>query len=35
MSELSTGPLTTRIRQCSGDDCPPVFIDASRPGARR
>ncbi|NUP00309.1 MAG: CGNR zinc finger domain-containing protein, partial [Nonomuraea sp.] len=24
-----------RIRECAGDNCPLVFVDTSRPGARR
>jgi predicted RNA-binding Zn ribbon-like protein len=35
MIELLSGPLSARIRQCSGDNCPLVFVDTSRPGARR
>jgi predicted RNA-binding Zn ribbon-like protein len=35
MIELLTGPLGTRIRECAGDPCPLVFVDSSRPGARR
>jgi predicted RNA-binding Zn ribbon-like protein len=35
MIALLTGPLATRIRQCAGDNCPLVFVDTSRPGARR
>ncbi|WP_369023663.1 CGNR zinc finger domain-containing protein [Nocardia cyriacigeorgica] len=33
--ELLTGPLAGRIRECAGDNCPLVFVDTSRPGARR
>ncbi|WP_280183574.1 CGNR zinc finger domain-containing protein [Nocardia cyriacigeorgica] len=33
--ELLTGPLASRIRECAGDNCPLVFVDTSRPGARR
>ncbi|MFC4913889.1 CGNR zinc finger domain-containing protein [Actinomadura gamaensis] len=35
MIELLSGPLGDRIRQCAGDNCPLVFVDTSRPGARR
>jgi predicted RNA-binding Zn ribbon-like protein len=35
MIDLLTGPLGTRIRECAGDTCPLVFVDSSRPGARR
>ena len=35
MIELLTGPLSGRIRECASDDCPLVFVDSSRPGARR
>ncbi|GAA4604033.1 putative RNA-binding Zn ribbon-like protein [Actinoplanes octamycinicus] len=35
MIGLLTGPLGGRIRQCAGDNCPLVFVDSSRPGARR
>jgi predicted RNA-binding Zn ribbon-like protein len=35
MIELLSGPLAGRIRQCASDDCPLVFVDTSRPGARR
>lgn len=35
MIELLTGPLAGRIRECAGDNCPLVFVDTSRPGARR
>jgi predicted RNA-binding Zn ribbon-like protein len=35
MIELLGGPLSGRIRECAGDDCPLVFVDSSRPGARR
>jgi predicted RNA-binding Zn ribbon-like protein len=35
MIELLSGPLAGRIRQCASDDCPLVFADSSRPGARR
>ncbi|WP_280231875.1 CGNR zinc finger domain-containing protein, partial [Nocardia cyriacigeorgica] len=34
MIELLTGPLAGRIRECAGDNCPLVFVDTSRPGAR-
>lgn len=33
--ELLTGPLSGRIRECASDNCPLVFVDSSRPGARR
>ncbi|HKY67354.1 MAG TPA: CGNR zinc finger domain-containing protein, partial [Acidimicrobiales bacterium] len=33
--ELLSGPLSGRIRECASDDCPLVFVDSSRPGARR
>jgi predicted RNA-binding Zn ribbon-like protein len=35
MIELLTGPLAGRIRQCASDNCLLVFVDSSRPGARR
>ncbi|MEV0350170.1 CGNR zinc finger domain-containing protein [Nonomuraea sp. NPDC050680] len=35
MIELLSGPLRERIRECASDDCPLVFVDSSRPGARR
>jgi predicted RNA-binding Zn ribbon-like protein len=35
MIALLTGPFAERIRVCSSDDCPLVFVDTSRPGARR
>ncbi|MFC6881882.1 MULTISPECIES: CGNR zinc finger domain-containing protein [Actinomadura] len=35
MIELLTGPLSERIRECASDNCPLVFVDSSRPGARR
>lgn len=35
MVELLSGPLSGRIRECASDDCPLVFVDSSRPGARR
>ncbi|MEU0486187.1 CGNR zinc finger domain-containing protein, partial [Streptosporangium sp. NPDC006013] len=35
MIELLSGPLSGRIRECASDDCPLVFVDSSRPGARR
>jgi predicted RNA-binding Zn ribbon-like protein len=35
MIELLCGPLADRIRECAGDNCPLVFVDSSRPGARR
>ncbi|WP_067473496.1 CGNR zinc finger domain-containing protein [Actinomadura hibisca] len=35
MIELLSGPLAERVRECASDDCPLVFVDSSRPGARR
>jgi len=35
MIELLSGPLSERIRECASGDCPLVFVDTSRPGARR
>jgi predicted RNA-binding Zn ribbon-like protein len=35
MVELLSGPLGERIRECASDTCPMVFVDTSRPGARR
>ncbi|MCP2341252.1 CGNR zinc finger domain-containing protein [Actinomadura rupiterrae] len=35
MIDLLTGPLAHRIRECAGERCPLVFVDSSRPGARR
>ena len=35
MIELLTGPLAGRIRECASETCPMVFVDSSRPGARR
>jgi predicted RNA-binding Zn ribbon-like protein len=35
MIDLLTGPLAGRFRVCAGDTCPMVFVDSSRPGARR
>jgi predicted RNA-binding Zn ribbon-like protein len=35
MIELLSGPLAGRIRECASDNCPLVFVDQSRPGARR
>lgn len=35
MIELLSGPLAHRIRECASDNCPLVFVDSSRPGARR
>jgi predicted RNA-binding Zn ribbon-like protein len=35
MIELLSGPLSDRIRECASDNCPLVFVDLSRPGARR
>jgi predicted RNA-binding Zn ribbon-like protein len=35
MIELLSGPLSGRFRECASDTCPMVFVDSSRPGARR
>ncbi|MGI5132095.1 CGNR zinc finger domain-containing protein [Pseudonocardia sp. CA-107938] len=35
MIELLSGPWAGRIRECASDTCPMVFVDSSRPGARR
>ena len=35
MIDLLSGPLSSRIRRCAGENCPLVFVDTSRPGARR
>ncbi|MEV0589285.1 ABATE domain-containing protein [Nonomuraea sp. NPDC050310] len=35
MIDLLSGPLSGRIRECASDTCPLVFVDTSRPGARR
>jgi len=35
MIELLTGPLAERFSECASDNCPLVFVDSSRPGARR
>ncbi|MFC4016244.1 CGNR zinc finger domain-containing protein [Nonomuraea purpurea] len=35
MVELLSGPLAERIRECASDNCPLVFVDTFRPGARR
>ena len=35
MIELLAGPFSGRIRECASSDCPLVFVDTSRPGARR
>lgn len=35
MIELLCGPWADRIRVCEGENCPLVFVDTSRPGARR
>jgi predicted RNA-binding Zn ribbon-like protein len=35
MIGLLTGPLSGRFRECAGDNCPLLFVDSSRPGARR
>lgn len=33
--DLLSGPLAGRIRECAAPDCALLFVDASRPGARR
>src|SRR5215207_1599166 len=33
--EVLTGPLADRVRTCASDNCPLVFVDTSRPNARR
>ncbi|MEV5574236.1 ABATE domain-containing protein [Spirillospora sp. NPDC052269] len=35
MIGLLSGPFADRVRECASDDCPLVFVDSSRPGARR
>jgi predicted RNA-binding Zn ribbon-like protein len=35
MIDLLSGSLSERIRECASDNCPLVFVDKSRPGARR
>lgn len=35
MIGLLSTPWSERIRECASDDCPLVFVDKSRPGARR
>ncbi|MER7212105.1 CGNR zinc finger domain-containing protein [Streptosporangium sp. NPDC000239] len=35
MIELLSGPLAERFRECASETCPLVFVDSSRPGARR
>jgi predicted RNA-binding Zn ribbon-like protein len=35
MIELLSGPFADRIRECASDTCPLVFVDLSRPNARR
>jgi len=35
MIDLLSGPFAGRIRGCASDNCPMVFVDSSRPGARR
>jgi len=35
MVELLTGERGDRIRECASDNCPLVFVDLSRPNARR
>jgi predicted RNA-binding Zn ribbon-like protein len=33
--DLLSGPLASRIRECGAPDCALLFVDTSRPGARR
>ena len=33
--DLLSGPLAGRIRECGAPDCALLFVDTSRPGARR
>jgi len=33
--EVLTGPTAGRLRECAAGDCQLVFLDTSRPGARR
>jgi predicted RNA-binding Zn ribbon-like protein len=33
--DLFGGPLAAKVRRCSADNCPLVFVDTSRAGARR
>ena len=33
--DLLSGPLAARIRECEAPDCALLFVDTSRPGARR
>jgi predicted RNA-binding Zn ribbon-like protein len=33
--DLLSGPLASRIRECSARDCALLFVDTSRPGRRR
>ncbi|MFJ6404019.1 CGNR zinc finger domain-containing protein [Streptomyces hydrogenans] len=33
--DLFTGPHADRVRVCAADDCALLFVDTSRPGARR
>jgi predicted RNA-binding Zn ribbon-like protein len=33
--DLLSGPLAARIRECGAADCALLFVDTSRPGARR
>jgi predicted RNA-binding Zn ribbon-like protein len=33
--DLLSGPLVARIRECGAPDCALLFVDTSRPGARR
>ena len=32
---LATGPYADRVKRCGADDCALLFVDTSRPGARR
>ncbi|WP_205314914.1 CGNR zinc finger domain-containing protein, partial [Nonomuraea lactucae] len=33
--DLFSGPLAKRVRMCAGERCYLIFLDTSRPGARR
>jgi predicted RNA-binding Zn ribbon-like protein len=33
--DVATGPRAARVRECASDDCPLIFVDTSRAGARR
>lgn len=35
MIDLLSGPWSARIRECASTDCPLIFVDTSRPNARR